>query len=229
MEKSHKILVIEDNPSMLETITLALQIRWPDLNIIHTAKGKEGVELAKSEKPDVIILDIGLPDINGYEVLKHLRAYCDTPIIILTVRKDEEDIVKGLELGANDYIVKPFRQMELLSRVNVQLRKDKEITEEQPLIYKELQLDVSSHILRFDNKCINLTPIESKLMSSFIRNPGVVLSQRTLAKTVWGEYYQYVSQGLKVHIRHLRKKIENDPSNPEIILTKPYIGYYMLK
>jgi len=224
-----KILVIEDNDGMVETITLALQIRWPEVCVIATGTGKEGVELVKKEKPEVVILDLGLPDINGFEVLKRLRRFCDTPVIILTVRRDEEDIVKGLELGANDYIVKPFRQMELLSRVNVHLRKNIGTLEKLPLSCGRLHLDLNSQVLHFNNNRINLTPIESKLMKAFMKNAGIILSHATLARAVWGDYYQGASYCLKVHIRRLREKIEVDPSNPDIILTKSHIGYYLAK
>jgi two-component system response regulator VicR len=229
MNKVAKIIVIEDSENMVETITLALQVRWPDVKVVSTGLGRDGIELVKNEKPEVIILDLGLPDINGYEVLKSLRLFCDTPVIILTARKDEEDIIKGLELGANDYIVKPFRQMELLSRVNVQIRKDTLTTEEPQVICGEIKLDLNAQTIQANGKLINLTPLEMKLMKTLMKNAGTVLGHTTLAKAVWDDYYEDAPYNLKVHVRHLRQKIEIDPNKPRIILTKPHAGYYILK
>jgi two-component system, OmpR family, response regulator VicR len=222
-------VIIEDREEMVETITLTLHIRWPDMHVFSSNMGRAGVELVKKEKPEVIILDLGLPDIDGYAVLRELRSFCNTPIIILTVRNEEEDIVKGLELGANDYIVKPFRQMELLSRVNVQLKKEFISPEESLFTLGSLALDLNTHVLQVAEKHINLTPIEARLMSAFMRNPGVILSNAILAKEAWEDYCQEAPYNLKVHIRHLREKIEIDPGNPEIILTKHHVGYYINK
>jgi DNA-binding response OmpR family regulator len=118
-----KILVIEDDQQIVEAITLAFQIRWPEAKLVSTQQGEKGIELVESEKPDIVILDLGLPDINGYDVLKQIRMFSDIPILILTARTEESDIVKGLEWGADDYMIKPFHQLELLSRIKALTRR----------------------------------------------------------------------------------------------------------
>ena len=229
MSNIKKALIIEDSEEVVEAVTLALQIRWPEAIVTYTDRGTEGLKLVEKEKPDVVILDLGLPDINGFEVLKRLRVLSNVPVIILTVRKDEGDIVKGLELGADDYIIKPFRQMELLSRVNAQLRKSNKTVEESPIVCGRLRIDLYAHILYFNERQINLTPIESMILGTLMRNAGTVVSHSSLAREVWDDYYPGASRSLKVHIRRLREKMEVDPSNPELILTKANAGYYLTK
>jgi len=128
-----KILIIEDDPQIVEAITLAFQIRWPEAKLISTLQGEKGIELAKNEKPDIVILDLGLPDINGYDVLKQIRMFTNNPILILTARTEESDIVKGLEWGADDYMTKPFHQLELLSRLKALTRRRADVNNEATL------------------------------------------------------------------------------------------------
>jgi two-component system KDP operon response regulator KdpE len=229
MNQMNKFVIIEDSDDMVETITLVLQVRYPDAEIISTGMGREGIELVRKERPTLVILDLGLPDINGFEVLKGLRSFSDVPVIILTVRKDEEDVVRGLELGASDYVVKPFRQMELLARVNVQIKKDSVAAEKSQVVCGELKLDLNSQTIQINGNSISLTPIETRLMKCLMDNAGTILNHGALAKAVWDNYHQDASYDLKAHIRHLRKKIEVDPSNPNIILTKAHVGYYIPK
>ncbi|MCW4025847.1 MAG: response regulator transcription factor [Candidatus Bathyarchaeota archaeon] len=221
-----KILVIEDSPEIVEAIDLTIGIRWPRTKIIATESGVESLELIEKEKPDLVILDLGLPDLNGFEVLRRLRLFSQVPVIVLTIRSDEADIVKGLELGANDYIVKPFRQMELLSRVNNQIRKETSESNNPPILTDKLQLYPATHEVISNNRHINLTPIESSLLSTLMINAGQVVTHANLIKKAWGEYYPELSLSLKVHIRRLRQKLESDPSKPKIILTKVSVGYY---
>ncbi len=230
MSSLQKILVIEDSPEIVEAIDLTIGIRWPTAEILKTESGSDGLEMVEKENPDLVILDLGLPDLNGFEVLKQLRLFSQVPVIILTVRSDESDIVKGLELGANDYIVKPFKQLELLSRVNNQIReKSPAEPDESPLLTGKLQLYPTTHEVIFDSRHIDLTPIESSLLSALIMNKGQIVTHTNLVKKAWGEYYPELISSLKVHIRRLRQKLEADPSNPQIIITKTGVGYYFIQ
>jgi two-component system KDP operon response regulator KdpE len=230
MSNLQKILVIEDSPEIVEAIDLTIGIRWPSATILKTESGCEGLEIVEKERPELVILDLGLPDLNGFEVLKQLRSFSQVPVIILTVRSDEADIVKGLELGANDYIVKPFKQMELLSRVNNQIREVSPVGPDgAPLVTDKLQLYPTTHEVIFNSRHIDLTPIESSLLSALIMNKGQIVTHTNLIKKAWGEYYPDLTPSLKVHIRRLRQKLESDPSNPQVIMTKTGVGYYFVQ
>jgi two-component system KDP operon response regulator KdpE len=224
-----KVLVIEDDREIVEAISLAFRIRWPEAQLISTHLGEKGTELVEKESPDIVILDLGLPDISGFDVLKQIRLFSSVPIIILTVRADEADIVKGLEWGADDYIVKPFRQLELLSRVQVQLRRQSSPSEAAPLVYGRLRFDPSTRQLLCGEKEVNLTATESQIIYQLMRNAGRVVTHAAVAEGVWGEDYPGAVDSLKVYIRRLREKLEDDPSHPKLILTKAGVGYSLAK
>ena len=158
-----KLLIIEDDEEIVEAISLAFQIRWPEAQIISTRYGKKGIEQVESEQPDIVILDLGLPDINGFDVLRKIRQFSKVPIIILTVRAEEADIIKGLEWGADDYIIKPFRQLELLARIKAQIRR-KGQSEGEKFISGPLQLDSATGQLYHRNREINLTVTETRIL-----------------------------------------------------------------
>jgi two-component system KDP operon response regulator KdpE len=219
-----KLLVIEDDPNIVEAITLAFQIRWPEAQIVSTHSGIRGVDQVENEQPDIVILDLGLPDISGFEVLQKIRHFSEVPIIILTVRSEEADIIKGLEWGADDYIVKPFRQLELLARVKAQTRRQHQ-PEGDMIVSGRLKLNSITGQLILDNREIGLTVTESRILGHLMRNTGHVVTHHRLAEVVWGDDYDGAADSLKVHIRRLREKIEADPSQPKLITTKPGIGY----
>ena len=223
-----KLLVIEDDEEIVEAITLAFQIRWPEAQIISTRYGKKGIDLVESETPDIVILDLGLPDISGFDVLRKIRLFSKVPIIILTVRAEEADIIKGLEWGADDYILKPFRQLELLARIKAQTWR-KNQPEGEKIVSGPLQLDSATGQLHHKNREINLTVTETRILSHLMRNTGHVVTHSSIAQAVWGDDYPGASDNLKVHIRRLREKIEENPSNPALIITKPGIGYLFSK
>jgi two-component system KDP operon response regulator KdpE len=223
-----KLLIIEDDEEIVEAISLAFQIRWPEANIIATPYGKKGVELAESEQPDIVILDLGLPDINGFDVLRKIRQFSDVPIIIVTVRAEEADIIKGLEWGADDYIVKPFRQLELIARIKAQTWRKEQMGGEQ-ITSGPLKLNTVSGQLYHGKKEINLTVTEARIMGHLMRNAGHVVTHSSIAEAVWGDDYPGAADSLKVHIRRLRAKIEENPSHPEMIITKQGIGYLFNK
>lgn len=224
-----KILVIEDDQQIVEAITLAFQIRWPEAKLISTQQGEKGIELVENEKPDIVILDLGLPDINGYDVLKQIRMFSDLPILILTARTEESDIVKGLEWGADDYMIKPFRQLELLSRIKALTRRRSSPDSETPINVGLINFNPATGQLVYDNKEISLTPTEGRILNHLIRNAGQVVTHSSLADAVWGEDYPGAVDSLKVYIRRLREKLEKDPQQPALILTKAGIGYLMVK
>lgn len=224
-----KILIIEDDHSIVEAISFALQINWPDAVLLYTHLGEQGIELLQSESPDVIILDLGLPDISGFEVLKRIRLTSDVPILILTVRSDEVDIVRGLEWGADDYVIKPFRQMELLSRIKLVARRRVSFDEGAPLVCGQLQLDPTTGQFFYGEREINLTPTEGSIMHHLMRNAGRVVTHSGLAEAVWGVDYPDAADSLRVHVRRLRTKLEADPSDPKIILTRAGIGYLLAR
>lgn len=224
-----KVLVIEDDRDIVEAISLAFRIRWPEAKLISTHLGERGVELAETESPDVVILDLGLPDISGFEVLRQIRLFSSVPIIILTVRAEEADIIKGLEWGADDYMVKPFRQLELLSRVQVQMRRQSPPGEAAPLVCGSLYLDPNMRQLRYGEKEVSLTATESQIIYQLMRNAGHVVTHSDVAEGVWGGDYPGAVDSLKVHIRRLREKLEEDPSHPRLILTRAGVGYSLVK
>ncbi|MBI4283086.1 MAG: response regulator transcription factor [Chloroflexi bacterium] len=223
-----KVLLIEDEREIIEAISLAFRIRWPEAKVISTRLGEKGVELVESEAPDIVILDLGLPDISGFEVLHQIRLFSHVPIIILTVRADEADIVKGLEWGADDYITKPFRQLEFLARVKALIRRQHP-AEEAILSSGSLSLDTNTGQLHHDGKEIALTTTESHILSHLMKNAGHVVTHLSLAEAVWGDDYPGAADSLKVHIRRLREKIEANPSQPQLILTKTGVGYSLVK
>lgn len=224
-----KVLVIEDDRDIVEAITLAFKIRWPEARLVSTHLGEKGVELVESESPDVVILDLGLPDMSGFEVLRQIRLFSSVPVIVLTVRAEESDIVKGLEWGADDYITKPFKQLELLSRVQVQMRRQSSTAETTPLSYGTLQFDPSTRQLLYGEKEVNLTATESQIIYQLMKNAGRVVTHAAVAEGVWGVDYPGAIDSLKVYIRRLREKIEEDPSHPKLILTKAGVGYSLVK
>jgi two-component system response regulator VicR len=224
-----KILIIEDDQQIVEAITLAFQIRWPEAKLVSSQQGEKGIELVENEKPDIVILDLGLPDINGYDVLKQIRMFSDIPILILTARTEESDIVKGLEWGADDYMIKPFRQLELLSRIKALTRRKSNVDNESPLSIGSLNFNPVTSQLVFNQKEINLTPTEGRILHHLMRNAGQVVTHGSLSDAVWGEDYPGAVDSLKVYIRRLREKLEIEPQQPQLIVTKAGVGYLMIK
>jgi two-component system response regulator VicR len=224
-----KILVIEDDQQIVEAISLAFQIRWPEAKLVTTHLGEKGIELVEKEKPEIVILDLGLPDINGFEVLKQIRLFSDIPILILTARTEESDIVKGLEWGADDYMVKPFRQLELLSRIKALTRRRSFPDIDTPVTVGKLNFNPSTGQLIIDQKEISLTPTEGRILHHLMRNAGQVITHASLADAVWGEDYPGAVDSLKVYIRRLREKLESQPQDPKLIVTKAGVGYLLVK
>lgn len=222
-----KVLIIEDDAEIVEFAAIAFEVGWPAAKLVSTHQGNKGVELVESESPDVVILDLGLPDINGFEVLKQIRLFSRVPIIIVTVRDSEADIVKGLELGADEYVVKPFGQLELLARVKVVLRRHYSLETPGPVICGLLQFYPCSGQLICGSTKINLTRTESLIIHSLMQNAGHVVTYSELAETVWGDIYPNAADTLRVYIRRLRAKIETHPRCVGLIHSRPGIGYLL--
>jgi len=223
-----KVLMIEDDAQIVDSVAWAFRMRWPDVEFLSTDSGSRGVSQAREYRPDLVILDLGLPDISGFEVLKSVRQFSNMPIIILTARKDEFDIVKALEAGADDYLVKPFRQMELLSRIKALLRRSAAPGVESAMLsVGDLRLSPATGILHYQNREIPLTRTEEIIMNKLMQHPGGVVTYATMAEALWNDYYPDCVAALRVYIRQLRQKIEIDIDNPKIILNKHGVGYML--
>jgi two-component system response regulator VicR len=220
-----KVLIVEDDHEIVEIISLAFEIRWPEAALVSTHLGEQGVGMVESERPDVVILDLGLPDISGFDVLKEVRTFSQVPILILTVRGEEADVVKGLEWGADDYMIKPFRQLELLSRIRALTRRAGGGDGETPLVCGNLTFNPATMQLLQGDKEIRLTRTESNIIQKLMENCGQVVAYSSIAESVWGDDYPDAVESLRVYIRRLREKIEEDPDKPQIILTKTGMGY----
>jgi len=220
---SPEILIIDDEAQIRKLLEITLQSN--DYKVNEAATARDGLIIAASHPPDLILLDIGLPDENGQVVLQKLREWYNKPVIILSVQSDEENIVKALDNGANDYLVKPFRTGELLARIRSALRSS--ATEENnPVIdCNDLQIDLSARTVKKKNETLKLTATEYALLSLFAKNEGKVLTHQYLLRQVWGPGYIGQSQYLRVFIAQLRKKIEDDPNRPEFIITESGVGY----
>jgi two-component system KDP operon response regulator KdpE len=223
MNENDTILIIDDEIQIRRLLEISLT--GNGYKTIFATDGKEGLTSAASHHPSLIILDLGLPDIDGLDLLVKIREWFMKPIIILTVRNSEDDIVKALDAGANDYLTKPFRSGELLARVRSALRISNEKTESPVLQFGSLSIDLANHVVRQKNEILKLTATEFSLLSLLARNHGRVLTHQFLLKEVWGYSYLEQTQYLRVFVAQLRKKIEDNPSKPELLITESGIGY----
>lgn len=225
-----KLLIIEDDPIISETVTICFNLRWPEAEVIATESGEEGVQLASEHSPDVVILDVGLPGMDGYETLRQLRQITEAPAIMLTAKDNEVAKVKGLEWGADDYITKPFSHIELLARVRAVLRRGASSSpDETQGSYKNdaagLDIDLDSRTVTRHGEQISLAPLEYSLLFHLINNEGKVMAHETLLAKVWGREYIEEVDYLKVYVRRLRTKLSDDPQKPELIHTERGVGY----
>ena len=227
-----KVLVIEDDPGIIEVVSLCFQLRWSGTTVVSAPNGRKGIELVESESPEVVILDIGLPDIDGYQVLKEIRRFSDVPVLMLTVRGEDTDVARGLELGADDYITKPFSHIELIARVQAVLRRAQGIAvtdDERPFSAGKMSVDFARNEVLINGESVKLTSTERKLLYYLIRNEGRILSHESLLTKVWGDTYVDARDLLRVHIQHLRQKLEDSAESPSIIVTEHGIGYKFIR
>ncbi len=222
---SPKILVVDDEPQMGRLLRTALQAREYEVQV--AADGQTALDLAASWRPDVILLDLGLPVIDGLTVCRQIRDWSQVPIIVLTVRDAESDKVEALDLGADDYLTKPFGMDELLARIRVALRHGARLNapEEPVLEFDELRIDLARRRVLTRGEEVHLTPTEYELLRVLATNAGKVLTHRTILRAVWGRAYETDIATLRVFMTQLRRKIEPDHANPTHILTVPGIGY----
>ncbi len=229
----HKILIVEDDTTLLET--LEYNLKRQGYRVFQATDGPDALQVARDKRPDLIVLDVMLPGLDGFEVCRTLRRETSVPILMLTARADEVDKVVGLEVGADDYLTKPFSMRELLARIKALLRRVRLIraemaASEQPverdvLTSGDLTIDLSRHEASWRGRPLPLKPKEFDLLLFLARNRGVALSRDLILERVWGWDYDGSSRTVDVHIRWLREKIEADPSNPEHIVTVRGIGY----
>ena len=218
-----EILIVDDEVQIRKMLTITLQSN--DYRVSEAINAKEAIVKAANHPPELILLDLGLPDESGHIVLQKLREWYNKPIIILSAHSSEVDIVKALDNGANDYLVKPFRTGELLARIRSVLRGGKQEEENPILQFGELQIDLSSRTVKKSDEVIKLTSTEYGLFRLLCKNDGKVLTHHYLLKEVWGPSYINQSQYLRVYIAQLRKKLEDDPNRPIHILTESGVGY----
>jgi two-component system KDP operon response regulator KdpE len=223
MTNEGTILIIDDELQIRSLLEITLSANG--FKISEASTGKEGLALAASLQPVLIILDLGLPDTDGFSVLKKLREWYQKPIIILSVRNSEEDIVSALDSGANDYLTKPFRTGELLARIRVAIRQSQNISDKPVLEIGSLFIDLASHTARKNNELLKLTSTEFSLLALLAKNEGRVLTHQYILKEVWGMGYLEQTQYLRVFIAQLRKKVEDDPAKPKLLNTESGIGY----
>ena len=218
-----EILVIDDEAQMRKLLEITLQSH----NYIYreAATAWEGLIMAANHPPDLILLDLGLPDKSGHLVLQELRAWYTSPVIILSVQKSEDDIIRALDNGANDYLAKPFRTGELLARMRSALRSAIAEDSDPVLQFNDLQIDLSTRTVKKNGALIKLTATEYSLLQLLVRNEGKVLTHQYLLRAIWGPGYINQSQYLRVFVAQIRKKIEDDPNRPLNLLTESGIGY----
>jgi DNA-binding response OmpR family regulator len=225
-----KILCVDDAPDVLDVLSISLQMRWPDADVLRAEDGPTALALFRNESPDLLIVDLRLPGMDGYEVIRHTRARSDVPIIILSVCNQEQDILKGLELGADSYITKPFSHLELLARVQAVLRRARYgfNSMEQVMEVGRVRLDPNTREVYVDGRAITLTPIEYSILYHLARNAGKVQTHRELLSKVWGSEWVEAPHLLAVHMSHLRSKLGDTSDEPSLILTERGIGYRMV-
>jgi two-component system KDP operon response regulator KdpE len=223
MSNSFSILVVDDEVQIRKLLDISLVANG--YKVVFAENGKEGIAQAASYQPDLILLDLGLPDQDGQEVLMKLRQWYNNPVVILTVKSAEDEIVKALDNGANDYLTKPFRTQELLARIRTALRSKSSATNESVQSFGNIVLDFASRIVKVNDEVIKFTATEYNLLTLLIKNEGRVLTHQYILKEIWGPSYSEQTQYLRVFVAQLRKKIEEDPNRPKFILTESGVGY----
>ncbi|MEY4432975.1 MAG: hypothetical protein RLZZ44_1108 [Bacteroidota bacterium] len=218
-----EIVVIDDEAPIRKLLEITLESN--DYKVWLAETGKEGMRLAVNHPPELILLDLGLPDKSGHEILKELRTWYNKAIIILSVQNSEEDIVKALDNGATDYLTKPFRTAELLARIRAVIRRNQTQNDNSQLSSGNLEIDFAARIIKRNNETLKLTATEFNLLALFMKNEGRVLTHQYILKEIWGVGYQLETQYLRVFVATLRKKIEDNPNQPKHIITESGVGY----
>ncbi len=221
-----RILVVDDEPRMRRFVRMNLDLEGYE--VLEAENGLVALDKIREQMPDLVLLDVAMPVLDGFETLQQIRQVSSVPVIMLTVKGDEEDRVRGLDYGADDYVTKPFSPRELLSRIRAVLRRVEptKATSEEPLVIDEdLQIDFPRRAVIVRGETVKLRPTEYRLLLHLVENAGWIVPQETLLSKVWGPEYRDDSQLLRLYITYLRKKIEPDPPNPRYILTERGVGY----
>jgi len=222
-----KATIIEDEESIIDAVNVAFEFRWPEASLLAARTGKEGVALVKKEVPDIVILDINLPDISGFQVLKDIREFSSVPVVILTVRADDSDVLHGLEAGADDYIIKPFNYLNLLARIKAVLRRTEKasLKENNIVISSRLKINFVNQKVIVDNRLVKLTPVEYRLLVLLAKNKGKVVPYDRITEEIWGKDFGGETVNIRSFIQRLRKKLQDVP--PHMIVNKYGSGYVL--
>lgn len=221
-ENKVRILVVDDERPIRRFLNASLGTQY---EILEAADGQEAIRTAASLRPDLIILDLGLPDLDGVEVTRRLREWTQVPIIVVSVREQENDKIAALDAGADDYLTKPFGAGELMARIRVALRHMIQTDVDPIFVSGELRIDMARRTVTVSGNVVDLTPTEYDILLALIRHAGKVLTHRQLLRIVWGNAYETETHLLRVNISNLRRKIESDPAQPKHIFTEPGVGY----
>ncbi|TDA70600.1 MAG: response regulator [Clostridia bacterium] len=224
--KGARVLIIDDETPIRRLLKVALEAHGYE--VAGAASGRQGLQQAALLHPDLVILDLGLPDLDGLEVVKRLREWSRVPIIILSIREQEDDKIKALDAGADDYVTKPFSMGELLARMRAALRHAAQNSDEPVLTFGGLTIDLARRLVTVEGREVKLTPTEYELLKNLALNAGRVMTHRQLLRTIWGPEYQEETHYLRVYIGQLRRKIETDPTRPRYIITEPGVGYRLV-
>jgi two-component system KDP operon response regulator KdpE len=221
------VLVVDDELQIRRLLRVCLEANG--YRVVEAATGQEGIQQAAQCRPDVVILDLGLPDLDGVTVLKRLREWSRVPVVVLSVRDRDEDKIAALDHGADDYVTKPFSTGELLARLRVAQRHAQPATD--VLVFRSgpLEVDLTARVVKLKGKEVRLTATEYSLLRLFAQHAGKVLTHRQILREVWGPTYVEQTHYLRVYIAHLREKLEVDPSRPRLIITEPGVGYRLLE
>ncbi|HEY7029908.1 MAG TPA: response regulator transcription factor [Thermomicrobiales bacterium] len=223
-----KVLVVDDAQEVIEAVTISFTLQWRETEVLGATDGETALDLIERERPDVVLLDVMMPGLDGYETLRQIRAFSDVPVIMLTAKDGVLDKVKGLELGADDYVTKPFDHLELLARVKALMRRlamPPPASRAPSFVSGRIAVDFARQEVRLDGVPVALTPVEYKLLYHLVRNADHVLHHGTLLARVWGSEYVDEIDYLRVYIGRLRAKVEEDPEHPQHILTERGVGY----
>lgn len=221
---SKSVIIVEDEPQICQFVKDALETEgWV---VFEAENGKRGLIEAGCRKPDLLIVDLGLPDMDGIHIIREFRNWSTVPVLILSARTEEATKIIALDAGADDYLTKPFGIGELLARVRAVTRRRFQATDTAAIvIFGNVEIDLSQHLVNRDGQMVHLTPIEYRLLVILLSSPGKILSQNRLMKEVWGPNHTESSHYLRIYISHLRRKLENDPAQPEHLLTEIGVGY----
>ena len=231
---THKlsILLVEDEKNICDFISTSLSAQDYRISTAHT--GKEALPIITSQCPDLILLDLGLPDMDGMELIRQVRTWSSVPIIVLSARTQEQEKVRALDLGADDYLTKPIGTSELLARIRTALRHSNRLNTDSPLYKrpfhaKGLTIDFEKHLVSVDGKDVHLTQIEFKIISLLAQNSGRVMTYDTIISNIWGPYADDDNSILRVNMAHIRRKLEQNPAEPQYVFTEIGIGYRMIE